>query len=105
MGIVKKAKTDIKVFKILEEFNGRCVAPWHRIYTYKRGKNYPDDIIDGWLSSFDDEEHAKVWRDLLASESPEKTYSIYEMIIPKGTQYTTHIMSHELRAKTLSWIL
>ena len=106
----KKANTDIKVFKILEEFHGRHVGPWHRLYTYERGSNVPEEpeyysylTGRGWLSVFDNEERAKSLKEILEKDFPENKYTILEMKIPKGTEYIHHITAHEYKAKELIW--
>ena len=108
---IKKTKSDIRVYKILEVFHGRLVAPYNRMYAYKPGVNVPDNpekycyyTGEGWLSTYTDKEHAETWKSLLERDFPEKKYLIYEMTVPKGTEYIEHMTAKELRSKKLVFI-
>ena len=108
---IKKAKSDIRVYKILEVFHERLVAPYNSLYTYKPGTNVPDYpekycyyTGEGWLSAYTDKEYAETWKSLLERDFPEKKYLIYEMTVPKGTEYIERMDSKELRSKKLMFI-
>ena len=105
---VKRTTLDVKVYKILEHFHGRLVAPYNKLYTYELGENVPDNpekycyyTGEGWLSVYIDKDRAESWMGLLAHDFPDKTYSIYEMTVPKGTEYLEHMNAQELRTKKL----
>ena len=109
--VTKTAKSDIKVYKILEEFNGRFIGPYCRGYTYRKGLNVPDFperycyyIGEGWLSAYIDKVQAESWKKLWEKDFPQRKYSIHEMAIPNGTEYFERITEGQIRAKKIIWL-